>query len=81
MKTKIHSRFVTSTPLLNKGTIIVSSTAKYRWEYHRVAFAALKKNGSVVTWGGHYLDLELNGSSKPLGSAGDRQVRWLEAEG
>jgi len=37
----------------------------------QVAFAALKKDGSVVTWGGHYLDLELTGSSKPLGRKGD----------
>lgn len=33
---------------------------------NEVAFAALKKDGSVVTWGGHYLDLELTGSSKTL---------------
>ena len=33
----------------------------------QVAFAALKIDGSVSTWGGHYLDLDLHGSSKPLG--------------
>lgn len=34
----------------------------------KVAFAALKKDGSVVTWGGHYLDLDLkSGPSQCLG--------------
>ena len=34
----------------------------------KVAFAALKKDGSVVTWGCHYLDLDLkSGPSQCLG--------------
>lgn len=37
----------------------------------QVAFAALKKDGSLVTWGGHYLDLDLSSgnSGRSLGLA------------
>ncbi len=43
-----------------------SVTLYHRWG--QVAFAALKKDGSVVTWGGHYLDLDLkSGPSQRLG--------------
>lgn len=40
----------------------------YQKKAVKVAFAALKKDGSVVTWGGHYLDLDLkSGPSQCLG--------------